>query len=288
MRHYDAMVKRAAGITLIALLAAFTSIGSGTPLATPSPEASATAGLTPSQALAQVGLKPLGQYQKTVLIKVPFESISEAAGWYITPQTTLTHHTLSGERVHQGKSAHKAWVTGANADNVEPDGPNHRGYPTIQLFARPRGCVTPCLIDLWVWADIPLRAGEWFSVATITASTSSAWLAQTVNVGSEGWLHTMHVPVPGHANWVYQRTDLPFPSRTWVRVRILVDYRATGGAVAVWQDRTLMSVAPISGTLGNNGLGTLNQAHFGMYTPPTIASGVIYNDALVISELRAP
>jgi hypothetical protein len=245
------------------------------------------AGVSVKEVLARVGLRPLGRYRKTTLIRVPFESVAEAQGWYVTPQTSLTHHQLAGDVVRRGSSAHKAWVTGANTGNVEPDGPNHRGYPTMQLFKRPRGCVTPCLLDLWVWADIPLRrAGEWFSVATLTASTGTAWLGQTVNVGREGWLHTMHVPAPGQSRWTMQRTDVPFPARRWVRVRILVDYRASGGAIAVWQGGKLMSVAPIDPTFDRNGAGVLNQVHFGMYTPPTIAAGVIYNDELVVSELR--
>jgi hypothetical protein len=246
----------------------------------------AAAAQTPKDALAQVGLRPLGKYRKNVLVRVPFESAAESQGWYVTPQTALTHHGLSSDVVKRGTFAHKAWVTGANSANTEPDGPNHRGYPTIQLNQRPRGCVTPCLMDLWVWEDIPLKPGEWFSVATVSASTGTAWLAQTVNVGSEGWLHTQHVPAPGKSNWVWQRKDLKFPARRWVRVRILVDYRPDGGAIAVWQNGALMSVAPIDPTLDRNGLGVLNQIHFGMYTPPPIASGVIYNDALVISELR--
>jgi hypothetical protein len=246
----------------------------------------ASAPVKAKEVLARVGLRPLGTYRKSTLLRVPFESVDEAQGWYVTPQTPLTHHGLSRDVVRRGSFAHKAWVTGANTANIEPDGPNHRGYPTMQLFKRPRGCVTPCLLDLWVWADIPRRAGEWFSVATLTASTGSVWLGQTVNVGSEGWLHTMHVPAPGQSRWTLQRTDVPFPSRRWVRVRILVDYRAGAGAIAVWQGGKLMSVAPLDATLDHNGGGVLNQIHFGMYTPPTIASGVIYNDALVVSELR--
>jgi hypothetical protein len=242
--------------------------------------------VTANDALVHVGLRPLGTYRKRVLVRVPFESAAEATGWYVTPQTALTHHGLSSEVVHRGEFAHKAWVTGANTANVEPDGPNHRGYPTMQLFKRPRGCVTPCLLDLWVWADIPLRPGEWFSVATVSASIGNAWLAQTVNVGHEGWLHTMHVPAPGRSSWVWQRKDLKFPSRRWVRVRILVDYRPRGGAIAVWQNGALMSVAPIDPNLDLNGSGVLSQVHFGMYTPPTVGSGVIFNDALAISELR--
>lgn len=257
----------------------------------PSPTADRSAttvatGLTPTEALAQVGLRPLDSYRQSVLITVPFESLAEAEGWYVTPKSRLTHQELSGELVHQGRLAHKAWVTGANTENTEIDGPNHRGYPTIQLYKYPRGCVTPCLLDLWVWADIPLRRGEWWSAATITASTSNAWVGQLVNVGTEGWLHTMHVPAPGQSERVYQRSDVVFPARSWVHVRILVDYRASGGGIALWQDSTLVSVARIDPSLDRNGQGVLNQAHFGLYTPPSIASGVIYNDILVISEMR--
>lgn len=276
----------AAGCVLAAAVAACSAPSSSGAAAS---TASAPRGAVPAaanQALRAVGLQPFGKYRRSVLVSVPFERDAEVAGWYVTPQTALTHHGRAGDVVHQGHFAHKAWVTGANLDNSEPDGPNHRGYPTLQFMRRPRGCVTPCLVDLWVWADIPLAAGEWFSVATLTASQGSVWVGQTINVGSEGWLHTMHVPSPGLAQRVYQRTDLPFPRRSWVRVRIVVDYRATGGAIAVWQDSTLVSVARIDPAVDENGLGVLNQAHFGMYAPPSVASGVIYNDALTVSELR--
>lgn len=241
----------------------------------------------PEAALAHLGLAPLRDYRKAVLLRLPFESVAETRGWYETPQTPLTHHRLSPEVVHGGKRAEAAWVTGPNVDDIEPDGPNHRGYPTMQLYKRPRGCVTPCLISLWVWADIVTTPGEWYQIATLTPSMSDAWLpSQLVNVGSEGWLHTMHVPTQGRSDWTYQRTDRPFPRRRWVHVEILVDYRATGGAIAAFQDGVLMSAAPIDASLGENGAGVLNQAHFGLYTAPSIGAGVIYNDDLVISEVR--
>lgn len=266
-------------VALLACLLAFAAFGGWAP--------SPARAMSEGSALREVGLLPLSSYRSRPLVRVPFESPSELRGWYETPQTPLTHHVLSGERVYRGRKALKAWVTGANSGNVEPDGPNHRGYPTIQLFKRPRGCRTPCLISLWVWSSIPLARGQWSSIATVTASTGTTWIGQLVNVGLEGWLHTMHAPVPGQAEWILQRKDLPFPSRRWVHLRILVRYRASGGGIAVWQDKRLMSVAPIDGNLDRNGLGLLNQAHFGLYTPPTIASGVIYNDDLVISELRS-
>jgi hypothetical protein len=42
----------------------------------------------------------------------------------------------------------------------------------------------------------------------------------------------------------------------------------------------LVSAAPVSG-----GCGVLEQAHFGLYAPPAISSGVIYNDDLQIREV---
>lgn len=237
-------------------------------------------------ALRSLGLRPLAEYTRTPLVSLGFESVDEFAGWYITPQTSLTHHELWTTTVHGGTHAHHAWVTGANTANVEPDGPNHRGYPTIQLSKRPGGCVSPCLVTVWAWADIPLRPGEWFQLATLTSSASDIWLpAQVVNVGSEGWLHVMHVPSQGLKQWTYQRTDLPFPTRQWVRVDILVDYRSTTGAIAAFQDGVLMSAAPLDPT-GTNALGVLNQVHAGMYAPPTVASGVILNDDLTVARVR--
>ena len=238
-------------------------------------------------ALASVGLRPLSDYAATPIVTMGFESASEAAGWYTTPQTSLTHYELSTDEVHSGRTSLKAWVTGANTANTEPDGPNHRGYPTVQLYKRPGGCATPCLVSLWAWADIPTVKGQWYQIATLSPSSTDAWLpSQLVNVGAEGYLHTMHVPTQGLAEHQYQRTDIPFPQKQWVKVDIIIDYRPDGGAIAAFQDGVLVSVAKIDGTVEANGGGVLNQAHFGMYAPPSIASGVIYNDDLVIAELR--
>ena len=239
------------------------------------------------EALASVGLRPILDYAATPIVTLGFESAFEAVGWYTTPQTSLTHYELSSDVVHSGATSIKAWVTGANSANIEPDGPNHRGYPTMQLYKRPGGCGTPCLVSLWVWADIPTDHGEWYQIATLSPSATDIWLpSQLVNVGSEGYLHTMHVPTQGLAEHQYQRTDIAFPQQQWVKVDIIIDYRSGGGAIAVFQDGVLISAARIDGTQGANGGGALNQAHFGMYAPPSIASGVIYNDDLVIAELR--
>jgi hypothetical protein len=98
-----------------------------------------------------------------------------------------------------GRGAHFAWLTGASG--TEPvDGPNHRGYPTIQLQKRAAGaCATPCLIQFWARVDgFALEQGEWLSLATFTPDPSDRWArVVTVNVGWEGWLHLFHVPEQG-------------------------------------------------------------------------------------------
>ena len=142
-------------------------------------------------------------------------------------------------------------------------------------------------MSLWVWADIPTAKGEWYQIATLTPSATDVWWpSQLVNVGSEWYLHTMHVPRQGLAEHQDQRTDIVFPQKQWVKVDIVIDYRPESGAIAVFQDGVLMSAARIDGKQGANGGGVLNQAHFGMYAPPSLSSGVIYNDDMVIAELR--
>jgi hypothetical protein len=238
------------------------------------------------ESLRSVGLRPIGDYTKSLLLEIPFEDATETAAWYVTPQTPLTHHKISDELVHGGSYSFKAWVTGANNENIEPDGPNHRGYPTIQLDEGPRACLTPCLLSLWVWADIPTVAGEWYQIATVSPSADDSWFpAQVVNVGSEGWLHVMHVPSYGKREITFQREDLLFPTKQWVKVEIVLKYSAEGGALAVFQNDELVNVSRIDPTVGPNG-GLLNQMHFGMYGPPTLSSGVIFNDDVKIFELR--
>ena len=243
-----------------------------------------------TEALGSVGLRPVGDYSKSLLVEIPFEDTAETAAWYSTPQTPLTHHEISDELVHGGSRSFKAWVTGENSENIEPDGPNHRGYPTIQLDKGPGACVTPCLLSLWVWADIPTVAGEWYQIATVTPSANDSWFpAQVVNVGAEGWLHVMHVPSYGKSEYAFQRRDLLFPTKQWVKVDIVLKYSFDGGAIAVFQNDELINVSRIDPTniemTETEDARLLNQMHFGMYGPPTLATGVIFNDDLAIYEL---
>lgn len=234
-------------------------------------------------ALDELGIPKVSSLSRRTVFATSFESVDELAGHYITPQSDATRHELSRERVHGGQRAHKGWLTGVPPAVPEKDGPNHRGYPTIQLFRPPaKPCVTPCLIELWVWLDVVIPRGQWFSLATFTADPSSSWQpVVTVNVGAEGTLHTFHVPRPGLSERVFQ-TDERFPMRRWVRVTTYLDLSAHG-AIATWQDGMLTSAARLETPQSGR---TLQQAHFGLYAPPQMLDAVVYNDDLTIAELR--
>ena len=180
---------------------------------------------------------------------------------------------------------HHAWLTGDTAP--EPvDGPNHRGYPTIQLPVRRSGsCVTPCLIEFWARVDgFELKRGEWLSLATFTSDPSTRWSRViTVNVGWEGWLHLFHVPDHGVAERAMQRFDLPFPEGRWVRITTWLDLDPEHGSAAVWQGGVLMSAARVRG-----GDGSLDQMHFGLYAPPSVTHGSVRNDDVAVYRVERP
>ena len=67
--------------------------------------------------------------------------------------------------------------------------------------------------------------------------------------------------------------------RRWVRVTTYIDLRPNG-VIATWQDGTLTSAARVEG-----GTGTLQQVHFGMYAPPSLLNGMVFNDDLTIWHL---
>src|SRR5689334_18430485 len=91
-------------------------------------------------ALRQLGIPPLHKLRLQPVFRTGFERDSDLAGFYVTPQSPLTRHEIRSSGAHRGRRAHVAWLTGATGQ--EPvDGPNHRGYPTIQLQKRPTG---PC------------------------------------------------------------------------------------------------------------------------------------------------
>ncbi len=218
-----------------------------------------------------------------------FETVDDFSGFYITPQGHLgtTFHELSGSVVRSGAYAHKAWINGANPPSTSVINNNHRGYPTIQLQKTARGVFkTPCYITLWVWLAVDLRAStsggedDWFSFATFTDDETDAWRRTVVvNLSHDGFVHLSHVPVQGQQTYIFQTNSLTFPQREWVELKIYLDFRDNGYA-KVWQNGSLVSHASLQ-NLDNK----LSQAHFGLYAPPQLESGLVYNDDLHIVEV---
>jgi hypothetical protein len=233
--------------------------------------------------LDALGVPPLDQVALARVFATGFENETDLAGFYVTPQSPLTRHEVRSGVAHSGTRAHVAWLTGLVG--TEPvDGPNHRGYPTIQLQKRPVGtCATPCLVEFWAWLDdIDLRRGEWVSLATFSSDPSDQWSrVVTVNVGSEGWLHLFHVPEHGLGERLLQRTDIAFPQRRWVRITTWLDLDPQHGAAAVWQDGVLVSAARVRG-----GDGSLDQMHFGLYAAPSLTSATVMNDDIAVYRAR--
>jgi hypothetical protein len=208
-----------------------------------------------------------------------FESIADFSGMYISPQTASTKHALVAAPRHAGRRAHCAWLTGPGT-SADTDGPNHRGYPTVQLFRVPPGggFATPAVVDLWVWADVAMRPGQWVSFATFTPDASNAWSrVVTVNLDPGGWVNVFHVPNQGqHLPEV--ETHRPFPLRTWVHLNMKIDFSPTRGSIVVRQDGNLVAKAKVNG-----GHGRLEQAHFGMYAISSLTEGKVCNDDLRIT-----
>jgi hypothetical protein len=235
-----------------------------------------------------------------------FEDPAELAGFYSTPQTALTHHEVTTSLAHTGTHSEKAWVTGAGALGVEPDGPNHRGYPTVQLRKIDTslgGFTSPSIVQFWVWLDVTLRPGQWFSFATFTFDASSRWdRVVTVNLDPDGYVNIFHVPLHDQDDAALQRKDVAFPMKSWVRLTAYVDFTSAHGALAVWQGTTLIAAARVDprvdptvqrvrdelGLPADELTDRLEQAHFGLYTAPAVSAATVYNDDIAISEINAP
>jgi hypothetical protein len=208
-----------------------------------------------------------------------FESLDDFTGMYISPQTATTRHALVSSPRHGGEHAHCAWLTGRGT-GADTDGPNHRGYPTVQLRKiDPRGFATPAVVDLWVWVDAKLRPGQWLSLATLSPDASDRWTrVVTVNVNPGGWVDVFHVPDQGEHRPTIE-THRAFPQREWVHLSIRIDFDPEHGSIEVLQNNELVARAKVNG-----GHGRLEQAHFGMYAIASLTSATVCNDDLKITS----
>ncbi|MBM9576492.1 heparin lyase I family protein [Leptospira sp. 201903070] len=217
-----------------------------------------------------------------------FESVNDFSNFYIVPQNYQgsASHDLSSEQVLSGAKSHKGWIYSA----YNPSNPwinnNHRGYPTIQLHKTSGGSfVTPVLITFNVWLDMNLRKmspeNEWFSFATIADDASDSWNGPVlVNLSQEGFVHLMHVPSTGQKVTSFQTSSLPYPKSQWVQLKVFLDFQNPEGVVKVWQNGTLVSQAKVYCRKK-----TVSQLHFGLYAPPSVSTGSVFNDDLKIEEI---
>ena len=214
-----------------------------------------------------------------------FESVDDFTGFYVTPQghNNTSYHNLSDSIVHSGTYAHKAWIDGANPPSTSIINNNHRGYPTIQLYKTAKGSFqSPCYITIWVWLDMELKANltgedDWFSIATFTDDDSDNWdRTVLVNLSYDGIVHLQHTISAGVNDYIFQTSTITFPQKEWVEIKMYLDF-STGKYAKVWQNGQLVSHAKL-----DNVENIIAQAHFGLYCPPQMISGVVFNDDLTI------
>lgn len=226
-----------------------------------------------------------------------FESVDDFQGFFIENASNWdSAQELAGTGAYEGLSYHRAWVTGPrDAHNDGTEYRPHRAYPTLQFQKTPEGTFpTPCLVTLWVWADMVLvdrPAGaidDWLSLATLSPDATDLW-ARTVlvNLTPDGYLKLVHVPTQGQQERTFQVDaasdpggDLRFPHKTWTRLDIYLDLDASKGQARVWQNGEPVSAARVQG-----GSGRLAQAHFGLYASAAVAEGEVGNDALRVLQM---
>lgn len=221
-----------------------------------------------------------------------FESVSEFSSFYSVPQNYqgVDTHGQSTAQVRTGTYSHVGTINGAGPSCPSWQNCNHRGYPTVQLYKTASGSQSGLIfIEFYVYlSGVTINNGEWFSFATLSADASDNWsrvvLANIgrINGSSQNFMHLMHVPLTGQSGWTYQNTNSAnqFPMNTWTKVSICLNLHPANGYAKLWQNGVLMSEAPVQGACG-----VLHQAHFGLYAPPTLSTGSVYNDDLQIREV---
>jgi hypothetical protein len=263
-------MKTSAGAALVVMVAMLGGCAQGSSRPAGAPPGSANPAPLPTSAPAASPPR---------VFETGFESLADFRGMYISPQTATTRHALVPVPHHGGALVHCAWLTGPGT-GADADGPNHRGYPTVQLQKLDAGgFATPAVIDLWAWVDATLQPGQWLSLATVSPDASDRWArVVTVNLDPGGWIDVFHVPDQGEHRPTLE-THSPFPRRQWVRLTIRIDFDARHGSIEVRQDGTLVATAQVNG-----GHGRLEQAHFGMYASASLTSARVCNDDLKITS----
>jgi len=255
-----------------------------------------------------------------------FNTLADFTGMYIEPQNNqgTSTHELTTEKSLEGGFSHKAWMYGTNPV-VSGTNTNHRAYPTFQMNNTPFGIATGAtLIDFYVWVDINLfnqAEKNWLSLATFSSYSDQYWPhSYLINVDKDYKMGFQHVPVHEQSTPdIFHNTSIVMPSNQWVRVTVYIDYTSANTfnspTIALWQDGVMVMASKFNHRIepsayapadqpacasGWNGqllidlenmcsfvyTGGLAQMHFGLYTPPLLSSGTIYNDALTVQKLN--
>lgn len=226
-----------------------------------------------------------------------FERIDDFDGFYIT-QNDPQYDAQSlaegeGRTAEADDAAHKAWINGAKSPSVPPYiNNNHRGYPTIQLYKTALGAfTTPVYIEFWTKLEnMPIAPGEWVSFATLDQTEGvELWDPVLINIGSDHLMHAMHLDsliagnTPRVNEQIFEEPRTPYPTNQWVKISACLDFgdAFNNGQMKVWQNDELITTATVQKT---NSSGLLTQAHFGLYAPPSMDQGTVYNDDLLIIE----
>lgn len=254
-----------------------------------------------------------------------FESIDDFAGFYLVPQNhrSSTTHSLTDSIKHSGQYSHYGNIYAANTV-IANTNTNHRAYPTIQLYKTIDSVFHHMVFcEFRVRLNISLGTQpntEWFSFATFTGYADDFWFRSIlVNLDHNRIVHLMHVPDNELAvHDIFQTTTVTFPMNEWVKLSMLFDYTSANSYnhpyVKVWQNGTLVSAATFNREIDPHTVDTalwppcldgwdgtsiaaaesacglhytsgLAQAHFGLYAPPLLSSGEVWNDDLAIYEI---
>lgn len=254
-----------------------------------------------------------------------FESETDFKDFYIVPenyQNAATHSLTDKDKV-SGKLAHEGVIL-RSYQGPPGRNNNHRAYPTIQLSKTDLGTITTAaLIDFWVKLDVDLsneRGKSWVSLATFSSYDDRYWPRTTlINVDHDYRLHLMHVPQQGMSEVeTYFPKAAVLTRNRWAKITAYIDYQADNKFRhpfhAIWLDGTLVSaakfddraalgltkkhqhpaclkewdgtsIAAAESLCGFQYKAGLSQLHFGLYAPPGLSSGRVYNDDLRISRV---
>lgn len=223
------------------------------------------------------------------------------SSWYVEDGSSYASHMdTSMEVVRHGVWSHKHVIDSArDVQNDTGAYKPHRAYVVIDLTkADGISYMGRALIQIYVYTDLLLqeRVGtdDWFSLATLSCDSSDNWRRTIlVNLTTDGYIRLVHVPGQGEQTHTFQMSSSNNPSgnrkwknKQWNRVDIYLDTDSLTGEAIVWQNQIKVSSANVRGcSFGDSTLPYLVQAHFGMYSPATMATGVVYNDKLRLIEV---